>query len=144
MKTDKLLSITNPVIELDSNMPGKNLVIMAAVHGNEPCGFLAINQVFPSLEIRRGKVTFVLANLKAFEQDVRFTEFNLNRCFKDQPEYSEVELNSYEYKRGLELKVLLDKADILLDIHSSCITESEPFVICERNANGITKFLPKE
>ena len=116
--------------------PGPTLAIFAGVHGNEKAGVLALEKVKKEVNIRAGTVYFVLANPKAIEQDVRFIEKNLNRCF-----LSSATGNTYEEQRARELMSLLDGCDALLDLHASNADKSTPFIICESNAYDIAKRL---
>lgn len=129
-------------IELEGVKKGNNSVITVLVHGDETCGLEALYELFPLLEIESGKITFVLANPKAYEQNVRFAEANLNRLFKKESTYNKEELESYEFSRARFLREIYDTADVLLDIHASFTPKSEPFVICERNAENFFDYLP--
>jgi N-alpha-acetyl-L-2,4-diaminobutyrate deacetylase len=136
------LSLENPVLKLVGNESGRNVAVFVAVHGNEVCGPRAVNALLPNLDIRRGSVTFVLANPRALEQGVRFTEQNLNRLFKHDDELSDIEKLSYEYARSRELMSILDENDILLDVHSSATPDAIPFTVCEPFAYDIVKNFP--
>ncbi len=116
--------------------------IFAGVHGNETCGPDAFKAILPNLKITNGTVYFILANPAAIAVMERFTEMDLNRVFKPNNEYSDEQKKSYEFKRGQCLKEILKDVDVLLDIHSSMTEKSIPFIICEKNANEIVKFLP--
>jgi succinylglutamate desuccinylase len=125
------LNMTNiKVIEIDSKNPGKTLVILAGVHGNERCGVAAFNKLIPNLKINAGKVFFIYANLKAIKQNKRFIEQNLNRCFLKKQ--SCLIANSLEGKTAKEIMPYLKKADLMLDIHASFTKNSVPFVICDK------------
>lgn len=114
----------------DARQPGKHLLILGGIHGNEICGPLAlqslINEISSSaLEICRGKLTIVpVCNPRAYQEGKRFIEKDLNRFFR--------RLNSrpdtYEENLALELIPLVETCDYVLDIHSLTIA-SEPFVI---------------
>ncbi len=112
------MSLLSPVV-FEGQHDGPHLLILGAVHGNEPCGHIAIGKVLDNIKhgnirIHTGRVTFVqTCNPKAFEQNKRFVESNLNRRLfpKDNPE-------TYEDHLGNELCPLLASADLLLDIHS--------------------------
>ncbi|MGO4571104.1 L,D-transpeptidase family protein [Microvirga sp. 2TAF3] len=107
---------------------GPKLIVIGAVHGNEPCGPLSILRAIADcrsgrLSIRRGEVTFVpVANLKAYRQRTREGDRNLNRDLRDKtiPE-------DYEDKVGNRICALLRENDVLLDIHSFR-GEGEPFI----------------
>lgn len=117
------------VVEKQGKSKGKNVVVLVGVHGNEVCGVKAADFISPKLKVISGKVTFIYANLKAIKQNKRFVEENLNRCFlKIQPIKIE---NTLEGKTAREIIPYLDKADAMLDIHSSNTPESVPFVICD-------------
>ncbi|MES3004660.1 MAG: succinylglutamate desuccinylase/aspartoacylase family protein [Patescibacteria group bacterium] len=130
------------VIKKTGANPGPKSVVFAGIHGNEKCGVLAFEKVLKDLNIENGEVTFVYGNPRAIEQDVRFTEVNLNRMFKPEEGMTLDEKNSYEYNRAQYLKQFLNQSDFLLDIHASFTLDSKPFVICEPNANDIVQYLP--
>lgn len=71
--------------------PGPRLLVLGAVHGNEVCGPLAIREAIEAcrsgaLRIRRGEVTFVpVANPKAYRQQTREGDRNLNRDLREKP-----------------------------------------------------------
>lgn len=117
------------VIELIGEKPGKTTVLLAGIHGNETNGVKAFDKIVPNIKIESGKVVFIYANLQAIIQNKRQIEKNLNRCFlKQQPEDI---INTLEGKTAKEIMPYLDSADFMLDIHSSFIEDSMPFVICD-------------
>lgn len=119
------------VIVKSGKYPGKKIVVLAGVHGNEVCGLKAFDELIPKLNIEKGKVTFIYANLEAQRQNKRFVEYNLNRCFlNEQP--SDI-VNSLEGKTAKKIMKYLDNADILLDLHSSNSSGNKPFLICEND-----------
>jgi len=116
--------------------------VLVGVHGDEVCGVRALDLLLPRLEIEKGTVWFGYGNPRAIAQDVRYTEENLNRMFKDDKELSEAEKRSYEYGRAQYIKQYLDHVDVLLDVHASFTPDSKPFIICESNASEIASYLP--
>lgn len=130
------------IIELIGKEPGPTSMILVGVHGNEICGVKALNKTLPTLEIQKGKVLFAYGNPRAIEQNVRYTETNLNRMFKPSENLSEKEKISYEYSRAQFLKKNFNQVDVLLDIHASFTPTSQRFIICEPNSKEITKYLP--
>lgn len=131
------------IVIFDSKRPGPTITIIGGIHGNEPCGVNAINEL-KNIKINSGKINFIFGNPKAIEQNVRFVGMNLNRAFRDDNELTEDEKMTYEYKRSRELIPFLDESDVLLDIHSSATKDSIPFIICEPHSSGLAKFLPFE
>lgn len=136
-----MIIFISPIItEKKGKLPGKNILVLAGVHGNESFGVDAINEVISSLKITKGKVTFIIANPEAIKQNKRFIEFNLNRCFlKLQP--NEI-YDSLEGKIARKLMPYLEDADWLLDIHGSNSQGSIPFIICEEQSFEVAKQLP--
>lgn len=108
--------------------PGPRFLVLGAVHGDEKCGPAAVNRVMGEidageLKIARGSVTFVpICNPRAYEDNKRFIERNLNRYLV--PTKSP---DSYEARLGNILCPLLEKCDVLLDIHSYSVGGA-PFV----------------
>jgi succinylglutamate desuccinylase len=134
--------MSQSIYTFKGELPGPTVVIMGGVHGNEPGGVIAINKLLPGFSIKRGKVHFVIANLKAIELNVRETEMNMNRAFKDESLLTEPQKKSYERLRALEIMPYLDESDALLDIHSSSTMGSIPFVICEPHSFEVASRLP--
>ncbi|HHH12509.1 MAG TPA: hypothetical protein ENJ77_01380, partial [Candidatus Moranbacteria bacterium] len=67
---------------------------------------------------------------------------DLNRLFLPESLLTEKQKKSYEYQRVKILRKYLDRADALLDLHTSSVKGTPPFVICEDNAEEIACFLP--
>jgi len=129
-------------IRLTGAKKGTTSLILVGVHGDERCGIEAIEKILPELEIEQGEVIIEYGNPRAIEQNVRYTEANLNRMFKSESELTAEEKNSYEYARAQYLKILMNEADALLDIHASFTPVSRPFLICEANAAEIATQMP--
>ena len=120
------------IFKISSKNKGPKICILGGVHGNESCGVEAIKGILnnPKFSINCGEITFIYANRSAIDKNVRFVEENLNRCFLK----NKVKTNSYEENLAEDLKKLLDDCDVCLDLHASFSKESEPFIICEKNA----------
>jgi len=136
------INIDNYPIIKSGIKSGKTSVIIACTHGNETCGIYAFNSLLTDLVIESGTVIFCIGNPRVLEKKDRFTEMNLNRAFKEKGLFTLEETQTYEYKRALEIKLLLDEADALLDIHSSKNIPAEQFIICESNNYFIADQLP--
>lgn len=104
----------------ESGSDGPRLIVLGAIHGDEPCGPEGIQRVMQKidtgeLELRAGSVCFVpIANPEAYQAQERELSENLNRILRktDNP-------TLYEAKLANELCALIDEADVMLDIHSS-------------------------
>jgi predicted deacylase len=70
---------------IDSEKPGKSIMLIGATHGNEPSGYLSNLQLLEnikngSLILKEGKIILVTkANYKAFEKNQRCIDIDLNR-----------------------------------------------------------------
>ncbi len=127
---------------IDSKKPGPTITIMAGTHGDEICGIKAFKKVIPTLQLKKGKIYFILGNLKAIKLKQRQYQTNLNRLYKAD---SLIDLNTkkaYEYKRSREIMPYLDDSLALLDIHSAMDKDSTPFAICEKPFFNIAIKLP--
>lgn len=134
--------MTESLIELTGTEDGTTSIIIVGTHGNERCGIEAAERLIPTLTIKKGRVLFAYGNPEAIEQNIRFTEANLNRMFKSDDFLSEKEKSSYEYARAQVLKGYMNLADALLDVHASNTPNSKPFIICDERLNPIAKYLP--
>jgi len=116
------------VFEFESPKPGPTLLFMGAIHGNEKCGTRAIRRVIREMKsgkikLQKGSITFVpIANPAAYTKDVRFVEKNLNRIFKPTKKP-----RSYEARLANELCRIVDRCDVILDIHSTT-AKGQPFI----------------
>jgi len=120
------------ILHRRGSSPGRRVAVFGGVHGNEPCGVTALDDLARTLDILRGEVFFVYANPPAIAAGVRFIERDLNRCFGDaQRAFVQPMLGSQERRRAEELMSVLDRCEALLDIHSTSNAGSAPFVICE-------------
>lgn len=106
-------------ITFHSGKCGTHLVVFGAVHGNELCGTMAIRKLIATmhsgkLTLTQGKITLVpICNPRAYAQNTRFVERNLNRHF-----YPKENHVAYEDSLDSTLCSILDDADVFLDLHS--------------------------
>lgn len=122
------------IITKKGRQSGPTLAIFAGVHGNEKTGVHVLDYLDKHIELDRGCLNLVYANLPALEKNIRFENKNLNRLFlKDIP------VETYENTIANELMILLDGCDALLDLHAyhQPKGESMPFAICEENSFDI-------
>ena len=131
--------MNDPIIKvIKSNKPGPSITIIAGIHGNEVSSIKSVQKLinYPPL-IQKGKLTLILANPKAIFRNKRFIEEDLNRCFlKDK-----TRTGSYEEELAEYLKKYLQDQDICIDLHCSNVPQTETFVICERNASRLLKYI---
>ncbi|MEO5737958.1 MAG: succinylglutamate desuccinylase/aspartoacylase family protein [Variovorax sp.] len=102
--------------------PGPRLIVIGGVHGNETCGTAGIERVCAeidggALRLLRGELTMVpVANPLARRRLQREGERNLNRLFQPTPPGQTPA--DYEARLTDLLCPLLDRHDVLLDLHS--------------------------
>ena len=90
---------------------------MGGIHGNETVGIDVLEAILEMINDSRlqvGTLNLIAGNPSALEQNIRFIEQDLNRCFGEMPKNP-----TLEHKRAAELKPILAKTGILLDIHST-------------------------
>jgi len=97
------------------------LVVVGSVHGDEPAGKKAINRLLEEDHEFHKPVKFIIANEKALEKQVRYTEADLNSSFPGEPD-------SDMYEERLAAKITQHTKDQkVIDLHTTKSTE-EPFV----------------
>lgn len=76
--------------ERTGKQAGPLLIIFAEIHGNEPAGRLAIEELFEAIDAEyckkpdfdfRGKIVAIRGNIKAIEKNVRYIDKDLNRSW---------------------------------------------------------------
>ena len=107
-----------------SGAPGPHVGITAIVHGNEPCGAIALDWLLRN-DIRpvRGTLTLAFVNTEAYARfdpadpnATRWVDQDLNRVWS--PEMLDGPGTSREIERARVLRPVIDEIDLLLDIHS--------------------------
>ena len=109
---------------LTSAQPGPHIVIVGSTHGTEPVGTNAaviLHQHFTNHPeaLLKGKITLILGNPRAYKENVRFIDENLNRAFLEIPN------DTVEGRRAQEMQSYLKNNDVaaLLDLHSVSVGE---------------------
>lgn len=124
-------------VHYNASADGPKIIVLGAVHGNEPCGTQAIYRLMSALDqgeinLLKGQLTLIpITNPLAWEKRSRMGERNLNRNFRrhNTPQ-------DYEDRLCNQLAPLLEEHDVLLDLHSFH-TPGKPFVMLgPRNNKG--------
>jgi len=123
-------------------LPGRRLIVLGAVHGNETCGKQAIERLIDDIDvgrivIQRGTLTLVpITNPLAHRRVQRSGDRNLNRnlCPTDKPVDFEDHIANW-------LCPLLSSHEVLLDLHSFH-TAGQPFAALgpENNTGTLEPF----
>jgi len=114
-------------ISHDGTWPRPHVLVVGALHGNEPCGLRAIEGLRAQAEAGAldglaGTLLLLHGNPPATEQGRRFTEggTDLNRLFDYAFERAlKVSEWTTEHHRAAALRPVLSDADAALDLHSS-------------------------
>lgn len=142
--------------------PGALVVVFGAVHGNEPAGVRALEELFRMLEQEpevnpnftfRGKLVGLVGNIPALTSGERFIERDLNRLWtpvnmrriqQTDPEDLHVEDLELRALRSLihkEIQEYKPEALILLDVHT---TSAEGGIFCIPSDDKVSLRLAKE
>lgn len=121
--------------------PGPNVVILGLLHGNEIAGGIVLEQLLRErFEPACGTLTIILANLAAYarfdpEQPTasRFVDEDLNRVWD--PAVLDGPRRSCELDRARAIRPMIDRADLLLDLHSM-LWPSDPLLLCGSGQAG--------
>lgn len=118
----------------------KNITLVGGTHGNEFSGPYLLNLIenrVPISNYSTFKLNLLLANPKAYEKNVRFIDYDLNRSFlsNDLLNYS---LGSYEANRAKVINQLLGpkgnaKTDLIIDIHTTTANMGVSIILVNRN-----------
>jgi len=120
--------MTIKIVSYNSINTGPTLLVIGAIHGDERCGPEAIKRVIEdfdqkNISLSKGKVIFIpVANPRAYQENVRFIERNLNRYL-----YPKEKFTCYEDHLDPIICKELKEADIVLDLHSYSSTGG-PFI----------------
>jgi predicted deacylase len=110
--------------------PGPHVAVTGLVHGDEPCGRVAVERL-RSLPIapRRGRLSLALVNLAAAEACHRHLGRDMNRLWRD--DWLESAGSGPELERARELRPWLRTVDFLLDLHSTAFVPRPFFVLAD-------------
>ena len=129
------------VTTFESGRAGPHAVITALVHGNELSGALALVELFErGIRPERGRLSLAFVNTDAYERfdpeqpkASRYLDEDLNRVWDratlDGPR------RSAELDRARALRPLIERADVLLDLHSMQLP-APPLLLCGLAAKG--------
>ncbi len=130
-------------IKIDSEKPGKNILITGSVHGNEPVGsdfaYKFINDFKnKKITLESGSITFILANYKAFKENKRYINTDMNRIFN----FPEDKKDTFEYKRAKEISKYIsnNNFDFGIDLHSVSVGDFKMY-ICDNNDKELMNLL---
>jgi predicted deacylase len=126
-----------------STLPGPHLLLLGGVHGDEPCGTVALARLADELasgqlELLGGRVTLVpKANPQAGTANVRYKDENLNRIMRphDNP-------HTYERRVANTICQHIHGVDAVLDLHA-VTAKSPPFSFLDWDTPATRAWLEK-
>lgn len=129
------------VTTLDGAQPGPHVVLVGILHGNEIAGAIVLDQLLRhGVQPARGRLTLIFANISAYarfdpEQPTasRFLDEDMNRVWD--PAVLAGPRVSSELDRARALLPFIERADLLLDLHSM-LWPSDPLLLCGPGARG--------
>ena len=86
------------------------ILVVGGQHGDEKLGGVVVQAL---VREKIGSVSGIVGNPRAFDQNVRYIDQDLNRSFPGDPQ------GNYEQRRAHELLPLVRAADVVLDIHTT-------------------------
>jgi len=112
------------VTTFDSGKPGPHVLVTALTHGNEISGAIALDHLFRlGLRPAAGILSLAFANVAAYQRfdpqrptTSRFIDEDLNRVWDEAT--LDGPRRSVELTRARELRPLIDRVALLLDLHS--------------------------
>lgn len=110
----------------DSGKPGPHVFISAVVHGNEPCGAIALDWFLKKEEMpKSGKLSLGFMNVEAYlafdpanPNRTRWVDEDFNRLWGPGVLDDRNRNQTSELLRAREVKPIIAEVDFLLDIHS--------------------------
>jgi hypothetical protein len=127
----------------EGTRPGPTMVVVGGMHGNEPAGIAAVQQVLQELRSKslplRGRMLGLAGNLRALEQNVRYLDRDLNRLWYPdhlaglragpRGQYSPEDIEQLELLEIFErLDATFDHPLVVIDLHSFS-AEGPPFSV---------------
>lgn len=102
------------------------ILINILTHGDELIG-LEVKKELEKTKIKKGVLEFQIANEKAYLNKKRFIDSDLNRVFPGKKN------GNYEEKLAYNLLPKINKADIVIDIHSTTSELKDALIITKFN-----------
>jgi aspartoacylase len=117
-----------------------NIAIVGGTHGNEYTGIYLL-KIFKERQIfskfKSFQTTLLLSNPKAFENQSRFIDFDLNRSFLNK-DLADITLSAYEKNRSKAINNILGpkgnaKTDLIIDLHTTTANMGVTIILVDNN-----------
>lgn len=124
------------VEHLGNNPEQATIAILAAIHGDEPCGVHAIERLLGDPPAVERPVKLVVANEEALARGRRFVDEDLNRAFPGDPD-----ADSHERRLAADLERELRGCTVLA-LHSTQ-SHDEPFAVVSGLGEHVRTLCPR-
>jgi len=125
----------SPVNKLNKN----KIAVVGCLHGNEKIGKYVIDTL-QQIEFENFDMRCILANGEAMEQDKRYIDTDLNRCFPGKND------GNHEERLAASLVERIKNSDYVIDIHST-VSKTRDFAIITSESPEVMKlasYIPLE
>jgi predicted deacylase len=139
---DQTIEVDRLIGQCKGSLPGPSIIFTAGIHGNEPSGVFALQQVLEEIQQKnlqlKGNIYAIAGNLWALEKEHRFHKEDLNRIWTsermDQLKDENLSTENEDIKQQLEIfnltKSILETDAgpfYFIDLHTTSCTTS-PFL----------------
>lgn len=140
---DQTIYIERFIGQLKTKSKGPSIILTAGIHGNEPAGIFALNQLVDFLKTNnikiKGNIYAIAGNLPALENGERFHQQDLNRLWTNdrmqQLQKGKLEINDKDTAEQISLNdsinaILKQNSGpfYFIDLHTTS-SETMPFVV---------------
>lgn len=109
--------------------------IIGCLHGNEKIGQEVIKKL-AEMKLNAGTAVLIIANEEAMQQNRRFIDTDLNRCFPGN------ENGNHEEKLAHRISKEMANCDYVIDIHSTTADTESFIIITKKEALGLAQLVP--
>ncbi|WP_435359218.1 succinylglutamate desuccinylase [Haloarchaeobius sp. DFWS5] len=113
-----------------------DIAVVAAIHGDEPCGVHAVERLLDERPPVRKPVKLVVANEEALAQGVRYLDEDMNRAFPGDPD-----ADTHEGRLAAELYAAVEDC-LTFSIHSTR-SHAEPFAVFDEMTEYVREVIPR-
>ncbi|UJH68463.1 succinylglutamate desuccinylase/aspartoacylase family protein [Allomuricauda sp. SCSIO 65647] len=136
------LKVNRVLGHLKGKEPGPTVIFFGGIHGNEPAGIFALDEVLQQLQSKniaiKGEFFAIAGNLPALQKSIRFHQEDLNRIWKPERIAQLGDKSSLESDDAKEMQQLMKLLNQLfkktrppyyfIDLHTTS-GETDPFIV---------------
>ncbi len=112
------------------------ILAIISTHGNEPLGPNLLVYMLAKRSKLLGDIEFIVANPRAYYQDIRYAESDLNRSYG-------LDLDTYEARRAkiIEERIRLLDPELVLDFHTTTAEQPDLLITANRKDKATRDFI---